>query len=307
MKRLMLLLCCAMMTLNVFAQMEFAPIGATWYYDFPEDGVMNPNRGYIKVTSARDTTIAGKSARILEAEAHTSTGESFSLKPDIVHQSGDSIFYYVDGDFRLTYNFSLQIGDTMSIYANLNCFEYKEERYGSVVIDTIVELVIDERTIKVFYTSRTQDSQYEYCTFAEVLGSLGGLTSDYGIFDAGVCDGYYNVRCYHDSTINYEIEDCEYTYWFDWEAYAREQIKLESVADEAFLPIAVRQNGRDVVIEMPDECENYSVRLFDSNGRLVYDDIFVGRCIRFTTPRSGLYLFQVKSDNGIYNEKIIAY
>jgi len=94
----------------LFAQVEFAPVGAVWTYDYARHN----EYGVEKIACVGDTLIAGESARVLTI---TRTYFDASQSEDtLVHvfenkylrQSGDTVLLYHNDAFRLIYNFGAE-------------------------------------------------------------------------------------------------------------------------------------------------------------------------------------------------------
>jgi len=187
--------------MEIYAQQEFAPIGAVWYFDKVEDW-NPPDEGYVKFISTKDTTINNLSARIIHQMYYTSRGDSVDWGNEYIHQSGDTIFYLVDGVFKVLYNFSEEKGDTMEFYSD----EYNpcnDEKSGSVLIDSIYTQTINNVELKGLICSPTDYSAWQYYRIVEKLGSYSGFYSEYvntcGIMDDLPAIG--SLRCYSDNEL----------------------------------------------------------------------------------------------------------
>lgn len=302
----------------VKAQTEFAPIGATWYYSGLE--TMFGDEGYSKVTSVGDTIIDGKKIRVLSNEYHSSTG-SVSYGDDFyVCQSGDSVLYYIDGDFRLVYDFGLNVGDTLQIYSNKNYCG--DSNYGYVIIDSISYVDVNGVKLKEFYPSKTEESEFGFeGTFIENIGATSGLFSSHCLAD-NIGEALGSLRCYEDSTIGlyhyHYSNDCEYTFQFDYEAYLeweKEEAErwakehgIDNIIDETVVKsISYSRSDRTFTIAMSDECEIYEMQIFDMRGVCVWSDVYESNVMNFTVPKSGVYVLKINMGGQNYVEKIVAY
>lgn len=102
---------------------EFAPIGATWYYETIE--TMKDDYGYVKLTVEKDTLVEGLPARKISV-THT-FGSTEKWDDLFVYQNGDSVFYYLKNRFRLVFNFGWEVGDTVTLYRSPFCLGYNHE------------------------------------------------------------------------------------------------------------------------------------------------------------------------------------
>src|SRR5690606_3744893 len=122
MKRLstiLLLLFFLTQTNSSYAQGDFAPIGATWYYSWASNEMQDV--GYFIYESAGDTTSQGQVCRnikgTLYSKANTPSAEvDTSDYPGLcVYSNPDTVFYYdVDlNRFLPLYIFNVNVGDTV--------------------------------------------------------------------------------------------------------------------------------------------------------------------------------------------------
>jgi hypothetical protein len=201
MKKLLFISISIWCVININAQQEFAPIGAVWYFDKVEDW-NPPDEGYVKFTSMKDTSINSLSARVIHEMYYTSKGDSVDWGNEYIHQSGDTIFYLVEGEFKLLYDYSLTEGDTMQFYSN----QYNpciDTASGSVLIDSISSLTINNIELKELFSSPTEESAWQYNKIVERFGNISGFYPIYvnscGIMDDMPVIG--DLRCYCDNEL----------------------------------------------------------------------------------------------------------
>ena len=191
---------------KVVAQREFAPIGAEWYFSKVEDW-NPPEEGFVKFSVIKDTTIVEIPARIIERKYYTSSGEIERWTNEYIHQSGDTIFYFREGEFKVLYNFSLSKGDTMAFYADGSNPCNNEDKFGNVIIDSVYIQSINEIDLKTFLCSPIENSAWGYTEIVEGVGHYGGF---YPVFN-NTCDvidflpDIGDLRCYSDNEINLKI------------------------------------------------------------------------------------------------------
>lgn len=99
------------------AQIEFAPIGAVWTYDYAR----HQERGLERIECIGDTVINGESARVLTisrtyinlTQPEDTLVRIFEHK--YLRQSGDTVFLYHNDAFRLIYNFGAEVNNHATI------------------------------------------------------------------------------------------------------------------------------------------------------------------------------------------------
>lgn len=89
---------------------EFAPVGAEW--DYRISNWRGEVTGYELVHSDRDTTIQGKTCKVLE---RISSRGGYPLSSIIICQTGAIIEHWVEEEFYTLYDFSARVGDSWTI------------------------------------------------------------------------------------------------------------------------------------------------------------------------------------------------
>lgn len=99
---------------SAFAQQEFAPIGAKWYYNRPNTFATN---NFIVFESVKDTVIDQKTCKIVEIRNDYGTSET--VHRDYFYQDLSKIYYFnhKSRTFHLLYDFSASPGDTITVHA----------------------------------------------------------------------------------------------------------------------------------------------------------------------------------------------
>ena len=210
MRRLFFLIISIISIIHINAQHEFAPIGAKWYFDKVEDW-NPPDEGYVTFTSVKDTTINGLSSRILHKMYYTSRGDTIDWGKEYLHQSGDTIFYLIDGEFRVLYNFSLIKGDTMQFYSSQSS-PCSDSIWGSVKVDSVFMHTVPGYDLKGMLCSPIEGSAWEYFRLIEKIGHFAGFYPYY-VNSCGLMDDISligGLRCYCENEIvMYKSKPCD--------------------------------------------------------------------------------------------------
>ena len=296
------------------AQIEFAPIGATWYYTSMES--MQVDMGFMKVTSTDTAVIDGRKVKILTKEYHSSSGVVTPQDTIFAYQTGDSVMFYLDGEFHLVYNFGLNAGDTMEIYNPNNKYCGENWMHGHIVITAIDTFEINGVKLKCLHNEKAADSKTGeyYGRFAEKFGALDGLFGCECLADAfgdGLLPGW--LRCYEDSIIgHYQFGDvaCDSLFVFDWEAYSRwedSMHRVDIIDNVAFDVVSTyNQTEQTITVYIEDFCD-LTVTIFDVNGIVVCSKEMESNVENFRMPRKGLYVLRIKTKTGEYSRKFVAY
>ena len=310
--RLLLLFSVFLATGAVKAQTEFAPLGATWYYGNMES--MFGDIGFTKTTVTDSAVIDGKKVKVLVSEYHQSNGGVFPRDTVYAYQTGDSVFFYLDGAFHLVYNFSLNVGDTMELYNPDNKYCGDDRLYGHVVVESIKTLNINGNQLKQF-SFTLADSYSNYYHYIEKIGTTSQLFGADCIADNFGAGIFGELRCYEDEEIgHYQFSKsaCDSIFVFDWEAYRRweDSMRRDDVIDRENLDLRVfySQSDKSIVIDSHGSCDQSVINVFDVNGIMVYSDVCEpGTQTRVALKTKGIYIVLISNSVGTYYEKIIAY
>jgi len=105
----------------VLAQSQnWFPIGATWYYNYREQQIF-PAIGYTKYTVIKDTVVDSKPSKLIIQETVRYNGDTLPTNFIIVREENSKVYYYYNNTFRLMYDFTLNVGDTLAIDISRLC------------------------------------------------------------------------------------------------------------------------------------------------------------------------------------------
>lgn len=101
---------------SVFAQHEWAPIGAEWYYSYRE-GAATPATGYFHLHSYKDTLIGTKECKVIAKHLVNATGETSFQGYEYIYSdiAENKVYRYLFETFYLLYDFNKKTGDTLVI------------------------------------------------------------------------------------------------------------------------------------------------------------------------------------------------
>jgi hypothetical protein len=293
------LFCC----MHVFAQKEWAPIGAKWYYTPPDfHPFFHNNYGYcVYLESTRDTIIDTKLCKILELKGAKST---YIINKTYLYQTGDSIFYYNEdySKFYLLYDFSKKKGDTIVVHDT--AFEpsgvFFPNHQGAIPLFKYVIEEIDSIQSNGIWLKRQKVSSVNVSSYISWLPGnyiTEKIGSDVYFFGrspfffqiAGYEDG--ELRCYSDSSITYKS-----TTW-------NKNCDFETI---------INSSNIDKVRVYPNPANNFitlnlieygptTLELFDRIGILqfslkTYD---IQKRINIEILKPGIHFIRVKNENNV--------
>lgn len=202
MKRVYILTILFLLSVSSFAQNDWAPPGATWYYNYQNFW----HEGYIKIEYSKDTLLAGQNCKVLQK---TSIIYDFLASETDTNVYGfeytfiDSniVYAYRNHQFKQIYDFNALTGDTCfvagwdSAYSFNGCSED-----GEVYVDSTDSVTIGLYALKRIFVYPTDSSDWSIGDeIVQRIGSFGFMIP-WPTFNC-VVDVYEggDLRCYYDS------------------------------------------------------------------------------------------------------------
>ena len=192
---------------------DWAPAGATWHYDWASFWVS----GYVKIQYTGDTTVAGKTCKILKKERYTYDWNQHVYSNELIgyeftYEENNVVYYYRNNQFFELYDFNAAIGNSWTISgwnATSPC-----DSTGTVVVEGSGTETINSVPLKYLKVSPGSSSTWAFSsdTIFERIGSLGYMfpepTCVVDVFEGGP------LRCYYDNSFGlYErgiAPSCDY-------------------------------------------------------------------------------------------------
>ena len=298
-----------LITLNGFSQ-NFAPPGATWYYSFSNFSI----EGYVEITYVKDTTIQGVEAqelKITKTIYNFVTGEMVDDLFDgfeYVYSDDDHVYWSIDNEFKVLYDFTVQTGDTVLTYEKVFGGDYEGDcdPFGrSLVTETGLETINGTELRWYMIQSFENSPVYFSGKIYERIGNLGYL---FGM--PGGCDIIYEeirnpLRCYSDDVFpqyknpGYQGE-CDFVVGIS--EITKNDLGLVFYPNPAsdFVNVAVAENVKVA-----------RVRVYEVSGRVVLEQAINGlplgkgglRGIDVRNIKPGMYLLEVETRDGLREVK----
>lgn len=289
---------------------EFAPLNAEWHFQkwsINDDYFVD----YYSAKAEHDTVLNGNYSTILTYK------ENGTIIPDaeiIISEDNGKVYYFENNSFKLLYDFTLAVGDTLTFsvpqnfhYYDISCGPEPDNsilNLAQVTIDSIIPTLFDNQTLDVFYTTPLYDNSGQYFswqlgTIIERIGSYGGLFG----FSTTQCLGgdFGHFRCYSDSILTYylSVEDCNYT-----------TTGINNVADK--LPVSVYPNPATNTITIETtlrQTTSLQTEIKNTLGQIVYtlNDEATSGLYKKTIDLNlgqGIYFLSVQTDQGLMTKKI---
>lgn len=297
---------------NSFAQQDWAPIGAKWWYKIY--CFETPDCGYETFTSVKDTVVNGSTAKIIERKVYG--GEPWTDISDtslIMFYQDEKVFNYdyLNQEFYVLYDFNLNVGDTLTIqdstkyrgFYNYDNDDLNEIALFQIKIDSIDYHDIDNQSLKHLYTSPTDDSKYFFN--GPIIERIGNKINMFGQATTMIPGGYPEyLRCYKDDLIDLTDSNCEYISTVDIQDVKPHAFKVYPTLTKDFIYIEGNNNLLDEILEISItnlEGKNIVVNEFISVVQSQSNKIRVN----LNNLDNGLYILRILTLNDTFSTKII--
>jgi hypothetical protein len=200
---------------NTFAQENWPPIGAKWYYSYQYFNIseLGPLE-YIYFEAEKDTFLNDTTCRKIHAEYQKQSGQVMNLGYEYIFSTEDSVFNYHDGHFYLLYDFSRHVGDTIKLFLGSNSDLYRQISNVTLNKDYLKHVVTARDSIEIGgrkYLEITLNYCYDELGFnllifnqSQIIKGIGSSSFLTGEWFSGIeSDIYGPLRCYSDSDLNY--------------------------------------------------------------------------------------------------------
>ena len=283
------------------AQVEFAPVGAEWYYEcqiFNYENWCYDGITYDRFRSLDVKDINGWQCKEIELFKNVDCDGNVnpSYETRYINQEGDKIYEVIDGERYLLYDFSKQVGEYWLVKHNS---EYIDG------IDTIFVKEINETTLadgstrRIFVTS--SDGMTEsllYCTnIIEGIGMDKSVFPFYELMGPPPCK-QGDIRCY-------SIDE-NYLITSDTECDYEKPLLINELVSEYIAINTVVVNNLEIFFNEDNHCIK-NVDIYSMTGKLVYKSESLDNSfnIDLSNQTNGIYLVKINTNNYYQTYKII--
>ncbi len=299
--RLILLLVCCI-SLRIYGQTnEFAPIGATWWYNYEYFS----GSGYLQLQSVGDTVISGVNCRKItktlvqkDLSNPDAVVDTFYMDNEYVYSNLGVVYNYRLGSFYTLYDFNAVVGDTWAVSGVSNFGDC--DSTGFIQVDNVTTVLIGGFELTQLFTGSVDDDYWNFGTLP-IIERIGSLSYLFAHPNSCLTDFYEggNLRCYYDNEIGYVQIDSTTTCDFI----------LSSNEITAATSIAISPNpfSTELKIKLPDNFLNSIITIYNLNGSILYQTTTCNSTIDISTDKiiPGVYFLHVLDNHIQYHFKII--
>ncbi len=276
------------------AQMDFAPVGAKWYYDYTGFAF----NGYFSLESDRDTTILGKACKVIKqrSESYSFIDQRLYARDHddrIICFENNIVYHYFDNDFHIICDFNAVVNDEW-IFKSPDA--YTDCDSTTITVDSIYQKEVNGLEFKTFVTSHSENANvgFYYYSPVEILERIG---PEYYLFGADIslpsseCEPELidevdigKIRCYSDNEIGmvkFGETDCDY-------------VRVDSSIDELINADLKRPFYNNGIVYFNDVKLNTEILICDILGNVIYQGFIPEtKQINLSQYPSGLYVVKV--------------
>jgi hypothetical protein len=282
------------------SQVEWAPVGAKWWYTFytPVWGGPPSATGMLKLQSIGDTLVNAISYRVLRWHQYHADYPDLEAGTEYLRRQGDSVILYQDGSDRVLYDFSRDSGESWQVWA----FDgWCPDSTGTVMVHDTSSVAISSISLRKRVVGSTWPSHWGlYGDLIEKIGMTESL-----FFPAPQCVvdiGWYELHCYQDSSIGLysphgSATNCDTV--------------IHSIHDSypsSSLNVSTDQTGIIVTLQSHGDC-TYDIEVFDLLGQTLH--IGTSQTCTYRIPMNracGLYLVRVRlSRESVFQGRCVSF
>lgn len=283
------------------AQVEFAPVGAEWYYEcqiFNYENWCYDGITYDRFRSLDVKDINGWQCKEIELFKNVDCDGNVnpSYETRYINQEGDKIYEVIDGERYLLYDFSKQVGEYWLVKHNSKYIDGIDTIFVKEIKETTLA---DGSTRRIFVTS--SDGMTEsllYCTnIIEGIGMDKSVFPFYELMGPPPCK-QGDIRCY-------SIDE-NYLITSDTECDYEKPLLINELVSEYVAINTVIVNNLEIFFNEDNHCIK-TIDIYSTTGKLVYKSESLDNSfnIDLSNQTNGIYLVKINTNNYYQTYKII--
>lgn len=277
----------------ISAQQWALPSSVWRYIDYPSFAPPT----YYNIAIQKDTIVDGKNC------AKTS-----SYQYPFTYLQNDTVFIYINGQFRPTYHYNAIAGDTLPLHFWHSCFPIYNfsDSTVRVIVDSVAAVTFQNQSLRRFYVHIEEkfDTIFTFYPknfyYTEKMGSNIGFVPSFS--------------CYVDEDATYLCNYGDSSFTDFWaEAVVCSPLGLDDITESPFYIFPNPSSGKSFAF-IPDSYKNnlLQISIFDAAGRII-STIENNKLnwqndglLPITILQSGTYFIQFETlDNRIFHQKFI--
>ena len=291
---------------SISAQDKWVADDSEWYYNLFT--VFNGPLGYIHINNSRDTIVESQASKVSDISYNLPFPFQTELPKEIITKEvGDTLLYFVRGQFHPLYDFSLEIGDTMKIKVTEDLTS-NDDSIAYFIVDSLRTTQINGRTFRAQYLEPLFIGAIAYAvTFAGWrIEGIGNLRTFLPYYDL-ICDHYcpLSLRCYSDSETDYKRVnfECDAIIMNSNTENPKHQLEEINIFPN---PASVGELIQIEIGEMFRE-DGFKLQIFDNRGNMVGSEVTTYKdliTLEHHFP-SGIYYLRIQAEDKVITKKFV--
>lgn len=279
----------------------WAPLGAEWHYSYSSFWF----EGFVKISSVEDTIINNINCKKLEKENviyNHLTGEIDTnfLGHEYMYADTNKVYIFISDQFYTLYDFGANIGESWIIPRNDDLQGICNDE-GEVFVADTGHVYINGQFLRTIRVESSPDSHWSFVP-GDIIEKIGPGSAYMLPEPTIVCvaDVYEGgpLRCYEDDVFGIYstgiYDDCDY---------------LVSIPETEISEVKLYPNPCNELlnIDFPDNCHEFATRIFDVDGRQIYENSNCNTSIQINMAHlnPGVYILLIVYPTGTFSHKII--
>lgn len=287
---------------------------AVWHYDINAGSLF---QGFSKYEYTSDSIIQGHNCQVIEKNQHRVVNyngiyshTNHQMETNFTYTNGDTVFWLVEDEFKVLYNFGAQPGDTWvtaEADTSVDCLE------AIIEVDSVGTIQLNGENLRWIAFHSLDNSSYIYG--GRAVEKFGFFEMNYfgahALFpvkadctEGTTVDYFFNsFTCYEDASFNlYNIttQDCEY----------KASLSLNELnSGESGIVVYMNQEEKVLYLENSEITTGITYTVINSLGQQVMKEQSLfqdsnSETIDVAHLNSGIYLIRI-NNNGFYQNKRI--
>jgi hypothetical protein len=186
---------------NTTAFSQWYSDNSIWYFNKQEQ-VSFQAHGYTKYTIEKDTLINSISSRMVIVNGETYNGNILNTDTVFVYENNNKVYYWNNTEFKLMYDFNLNVGDTINIEIINNC-----DSVSPIIIDSVNIVNIDGIDLRKQFISFTGYSSGDSIISNYEILEFVGYEQNFIFAPSCIYSEafvYTGLRCFSNENFNYK-------------------------------------------------------------------------------------------------------
>ncbi|PWH86006.1 T9SS type A sorting domain-containing protein [Brumimicrobium oceani] len=270
---------------NHLLSQNWAPVGATWYFE--KNFTNSFDIDYTKIEVEKDTVVLG-----LNCSKLLGNFDGCMWNSQFMYESNDSIYFYhpTNNKFEMLFDFGAAVGDVWKIPNYTTNFGSGGIDTTELLVDSLGIIMVSGENLRVVYTSQINASTSDFEFGGTIIEKIGANYMFPSFFACDPVPG--DIRCYSDGMIDYS------TVPFACDAQA------VGLSENQIIDFSVSPNPFNSYFEISSDQNIRNLKIKNMQGQNIsYEQ--KGNRIFLNSYPNGIYLLTFEQEGRMFQQKLI--